>query len=98
MRTSTEKTDGISMVVGGEDVTMGEDMDRGDRVGKEEPLSSRVCSGNQSSMCSMERGQVAHLGVATLEERVLGDKDRDVKIVVDVKDGELMMCNKWCCR
>ena len=39
-----ERTGGISKVGGGEEVTTEEEIDRGDRVGKEEPLGGRVCS------------------------------------------------------
>ena len=41
-----ERTGEISIVGGGEEVTMGGEMDRGDRVGKEELLGGRVCSGS----------------------------------------------------
>ena len=37
----------------GRRVTTGEDIDRKDRVGKEELLGSRVCSGSHSSMHSV---------------------------------------------
>ena len=43
---STERTGGISIVDGGEDVTIGEEIDRGDGVGKAGPLGSGVCSGS----------------------------------------------------
>ena len=51
----TERTWGISIVGGDKKVIMGEEMDRGDGVGKEEPLGGGVCSGSQSSTCSEER-------------------------------------------
>ena len=70
----TERTGGISIVGGGEDVTTGEDIDKGDGVGKEEPLGDGVCSGCQSSTCSVEMEQVAHPGAATLDGRVLGEE------------------------
>ena len=53
---STERTGGISKVGGGEKVTTGGEIDRGDGVGKEEPLGGGVYSGSQSSLCSVERG------------------------------------------
>ena len=55
MRMLTERTEGISIVDRGEEVTTG-DIDKGDRVGKEELLGGRVCSGIQSSACSVGRG------------------------------------------
>ena len=75
MEMSTERTGGISIVDEGEDVTTGGDIDKGDRVGKEELLGSGVCSGIQSSTCLEGRGSVVHPVVATLEGRVLGDED-----------------------
>ena len=75
MGTSTERTGGISIVGGGEEVTTGEEIDRGDGVGKEELLGGGVCSGSQSSTCSAERGQVVHPGVVMLEGRVFGEED-----------------------
>ena len=69
-------------------------MDRGDGVGKEEPLDSGVCSGCHSSTCSVERERVTYPGVATLDRRVLGEEEREVRIMVDVQDGELMMFDK----
>ena len=41
---------------------------------------------------------MVHPGVATLEGRVLGDKERDVKVAVDVNEGELMVCDGWFCK
>ena len=52
----TERMGGISIIGGGKEVTSGEEIDRGDRVGKEELLDGRVCSGSQSSVHSVERG------------------------------------------
>ena len=48
-----ERTEEISIIGGGEMVTTSEERDKGDRVGKEEPLDSRICSGSQSSAHSM---------------------------------------------
>ena len=87
---------GISIVGGGEDVTMEEEIDRGDRVGNIELLGDRVCLENQGS-ASAGRGQVVHPGVATLEGRVSGEEVQEVKVVVDVKDGELMLVDRWFC-
>ena len=46
---------GISIVGGGEDMTMdtGKERDRGDGVEKAELLDSGVCSGSQISACSV---------------------------------------------
>ena len=40
---------------------------------------------------------MVHPGVVTLEGRVFGDKERDVRVAVDIKEGELMMFDKWVC-
>ena len=37
---------------------------------------------------------MAHPGVVILDGRVLGEEEREVKVAVDVKEGELMMCDK----
>ena len=50
---STERTGGISIVGGGEEVTTGEERDREDGVGKSGLLDSGVCSRNQSSVRSV---------------------------------------------
>ena len=63
----------------------------GDGIGKEVLLGEGVCLGNQGSMSSEGMERVAHPGVATFEGRVLGDEVREVKVVVDVSEGELMM-------
>ena len=70
----TERTGGISIVDRGEEVTTGGEIDRGDGVGKEEPLDSGICLGCQSSTHSEERECVAHPGVDTLDERVSGEE------------------------
>ena len=49
----TERTGGISIVVGGEAVTMEGETEVGDRVGKEVLLGEGVCRGNQSSIDSV---------------------------------------------
>ena len=87
MGTSTERMGGISIVIGDEDIA------RGDRVGKVELLGNEVCLGNQGSVCA-GRGRVVHPGVAMLEGRVSGEDVREVKVVVDVRDGELMVFDK----
>ena len=43
----------------------------------------------------MER--VAHPGVATLDGRVSGDEVREVRVAVEVREGELMMFGEWFC-
>ena len=50
--TLMERTGGISIVGGGEEVTTGEEMDRGDRAGNMELLGDGVCQGNQGSACA----------------------------------------------
>ena len=95
--TSTERTGGISTVGGGEEVTTGEEIDRGDGVGKEEPLGGGVCLGIQSLTFSVERGWVVHSRVVMVEERVFGDKEQEVRVVVDVKEGELIVFDGRCC-
>ena len=85
----TKRTGGIS-IVGGD-----EEMFKGDRTGNIELLGDGVCCGNQGSACA-GRGRVVHPGVATLEGRVFGDEERDIKVAVEVKEGELMIF-KWSC-
>ena len=48
-----ERTGGISIVGGGEGITTGDKMDRGDGVGKAELLDSGVCLGSQSLVYSV---------------------------------------------
>ena len=67
METSTERTEGISIV--GAD----EERFRGVGVGNIELLGNGVCLGNQGLACS-ERGRVVHPGVATLDGRVSGEE------------------------
>ena len=70
-----ERTGGISIVGGGEEVTTEEEMDKGDRVGKSGPLGGGVCSGSQSSARSMgKKRQEVHLGVATMDGRMSRDE------------------------
>ena len=83
--TSTERMGGISIVVGGEETTAGEG------IGNEVLLDEGVYLGNQGSMFSEGMERVAHPGVATLDGRVSGDEVRDVKVTVEVKEGELML-------
>ena len=63
----------------------------GDGIGKEVLLGEGVCLGNQGSMFSEGMERVAHPGVATFKGRVSGEEVREVKVVVDVSEGELMM-------
>ena len=81
---STERTGGISIVVG-------EEIIAGEGIGKEVLLGEGVYRRNHGSMFSEGTGRVAHPGVATLDGRVSGDEVRDVKVAVEVRDGELMM-------
>ena len=95
----TKRMEGISIVGGDEDVTTGEDMDRGDRVGKSELLGGGVCSGSQSSVYSVgKKRQEVYPGVTTTDRRVSGEEEREVKVVVAVKEGELIVCDKWVCK
>ena len=64
--TLTERTGGISIVVGDEEIA------KGDGAGKEELLGKGVYLGNQGSVCT-GRGRVVHPGVATLDGRVSGE-------------------------
>ena len=91
----TERTGGISIVGRDEDVTTGEEKDRGDRVGKSGLLDSGVCLGSQSSVRSMgkKRWEV-HPRVATMDGRVSGDEEREVRVAVDVKEEELISCDE----
>ena len=52
----TERTGGISIVLGGEAVTTRGEIDKGDGVGKSGLLGSGVCLESQSSACSERRG------------------------------------------
>ena len=83
------REDGGVSIVGGD-----EEIAKGDRAGKVELLGDGVCWGNQGSVFS-GRGQVVHPGVATLEGRVMGEEVREVKVAVQVMDGELMMFDEW---
>ena len=86
--TSTKRTGGISIVVGDKE------MAAGDGVGKEVLLGEGVCLGNQGSMFSEGKERVTHPGVATLDGRVSGDEVREVRVAVEVKDGELILCGE----
>ena len=70
-----ERMGGISRVGGGEMVATGDKKDKGDGVGKSGPLGGGMYSGSQSSAHSVgkKRWEV-HLGVATLEGRVSGNR------------------------
>ena len=81
----------ISIVVGDEEMTAG------DGVGKEVLLGEGVYLGNQGSMFSEGMERVTHPGVATLDGRVSGDEVQEVRVAVDVGEGELMMFDEWSC-
>ena len=90
-----ERTGGISIVGGGEDITI-EEMGKGDRVGKSELLGDRVCMENQSSACSVERRQMVHPRVVMLEGDVVGDEGQEDKVMVEVNEWELIVYNgRW---
>ena len=86
-----ERTGGISIVVGGEEMTAGEG------IGNEVLLGEGVYLGNQGSMFSEGMGRVAHPGVATLDGGVSGEEVQEVKVAVEVREGEFMMCDEWFC-
>ena len=99
METLIERIRGISIVGGGEEVTTGEDIDKGNRVGKEEPLGSRVYSDIQSLADSVgKKRQEVHLEMTILEGRVSRDEKREVRVAVEVREGELIVCDKWVCK
>ena len=67
---------GLVQVGRGEAVATGEEIDRGDRVGKVELLGGGVCSGSQISAYSVGKKMwEVHLGVAMLDGRVSGDEE-----------------------
>ena len=84
---STERTGGISIVTGEEDIT------KGDGVGNSELLGDGVCLENQGSACA-GRGRVVHLEVVTFDGRVSGEEVREVRVAVEVSEGELMMFDR----
>ena len=55
MGTLMDRMRGISMVEGGEEVIIGGEIGKGNRVGKFDLLGNEVCSGYQSVACSIER-------------------------------------------
>ena len=90
---SMDRMEGISIVGRGEEVVSGE-IDKGDRVGKTELLGGGVCLGNHRLACSVKSGRVVHPGVVMFDERVVGGKGQKDKVMVDVREGELMMYNR----
>ena len=70
---------------------------RGGGIGKEVLLGEGVYLGNQGLMFSEGMERVAHPGVATLDGRVSGEEVREVKVAVEVREGELMMFDEWFC-
>ena len=36
--------------------------------------------------------------MVTLDGRVLRDKEREVRVVVDIKEGEFILCDEWLCK
>ena len=73
----TERTGGISMTGGEEEIA------KGDRAGNVELLGDGVCIGNQGLVCSGRRW-VVYSGVVTFEGRVLGEEVQEVKVAVEV--------------
>ena len=92
----TERMGGISIVGRGETVATREEIDRGGGVGTSGLLGSGVCSESQSLVCSVEKKRwEVHLEVVTIDRRVSGDEEQEVRVVVFVREGELMMFDKW---
>ena len=85
-----DRTGGIS-IVGEEEVTMEEEIGKGDREGKFDLLSKGVCSGYQSVVCSVERMREVHSGVVMFKGRVAGDERQEDRVGMEVREGELMM-------
>ena len=86
------------MVGGGENVTTGREIDKGDGVRKVELLDGGVCSECQSLAHSMRKKRwEVHPRVAALDRRVLDDKEREVRVAVFVREGELIVCSRWVC-
>ena len=69
----------------------------GEGIGNEVLLGEGVYLGNHGSMFSEGIECVAHPGVATLDGRVSGEEVREVKVAVEVRDGELMAFDGWFC-
>ena len=91
----TDRTGGISIVVGEEILAMDEEeIGKGGSVGRSDLLRDGVCSGSQRVVCLMERGWVVHPGVVMLEGKVVGDEGQEDRVTVEVSEGELMF-DKW---
>ena len=63
----------------------------GEGIGKEVLLGEGVYLESHGSMFSEGMERVTHPGVATLDGRVSGDEVREVKVAVEVREGELML-------
>ena len=70
----TDRMGRISTIGGGEEVVMGEEMEKGDRVGKSDLLDDGVCAEYQRVACLVEKRQEVHLGVVTLDGSVAGEE------------------------
>ena len=80
-----DRMGGISKVGRSEEVAKDEEMDKGDRVEKLDLLGDRVCSGSQSSTCSVgKKRQKVYPGVAMFDGRVAGDDRNEDRVAVDV--------------
>ena len=91
-----ERTGGISTVSRGEDVTIEDEIGRGDRAGKSELLGDGVCLGSQSLACSMEKKrQEVHLEVVTFDDRVAGEDRQEDRVTEVVKKVELTYDVWW---
>ena len=94
-----DRTMGISIVC--RDELKAKDEDRGigmgEGEGKSKWLGDGMELGIQRMANSVDRSWEVQPGVATLEDRVAGDKGQEERVEVEVKEGELMLCDKCFC-
>ena len=94
-----DKTEGISIVQG--DEVRARDEGRGIGIGEGEGkfdlLEDGVLAGNQRVAISVERRQEVHPEVVMFEDKVVGNEGQEERVTVEVKEGELMLFNKWVC-
>ena len=69
----------------------------GEGEGKLNLLGDRVAVGNQRFLKVLERVQAPHPGVTTLEGSISENKVQEERVAVEVREGELMMCDEWFC-
>ena len=91
-----DRTVGISIVCG--DEVMAKDEGRGIGMGKGEGKSKWLRDsmelGIQRTANSVDRSWEVQPVVATLEDRVAGDKRQEERVVIEVKERELMLCDE----